>query len=81
MMQRFHVFYRTIGMSSRREKGWARADVEAETVDQALGLVMRNHNNLIHARVYPARECASYEVRWHPQIEARHTPHPSEEEK
>lgn len=78
-MQTFHVFYRTLGQSSRKEKGWKRADVEAETRDHALGLVMRSNNNVLHARVYPGRECASYEVHWGATILPKHIPHGEEE--
>jgi hypothetical protein len=74
-LPQWHVFYRTIGMTERKDKGWMRSDFLADTAEEALSMLMEQRHNVHHARVYPGASAYTVTVGWRPEVEVRHTPH------
>lgn len=75
-MTQWHIFYRTMGMAARNEKGWARADILAETKEDAVRELRSRKHRVQHIRVYPGEVAWVAELKWEAvTLETKHKPH------
>ena len=75
MSDTWHVFYRTMGMANRNEKGWSRGDFLADSPEDALAQLMKQKHNILHVRVYPGASAFVAGIDWTPEVKVRHEPH------
>ncbi len=72
---KWHVYYRTHGMSEDNAPGWRRSDVQADTEEQALSMAMERHKNINKARVYPAATGYAVTIAYEAVVIVDHVPH------
>jgi len=73
--QRWDVYYRTVAMGVRNEKGFRRAGYVAESGWGAVSQLLEGHQNVIYARVYPMASAYACKVELVPVVHTRHEPH------
>lgn len=81
-MSYWHVYYRTTGDQESGHKGWRRADVTADSHQEALDKLLAERRNVFYARVYPAADALAVSIEWLlPTVKVMHAPHEEPDER